>query len=37
MQTCIRVLADINQINECREKIKTVDESLLLLVKLLAS
>ena len=29
--TCIRVLADINQIKECREKIKTVDESLLLL------
>jgi ArsR family transcriptional regulator, lead/cadmium/zinc/bismuth-responsive transcriptional repressor len=29
--TCIRVLADINQITECREKIKTVDESLLLL------
>ena len=29
--TCIRVLADINQIKECREKIKTVDQSLLLL------
>lgn len=29
--TCIRVLADVNQIKECREKIKTVDESLLLL------
>lgn len=29
--TCIRVLADINQIKECREKVKTVDESLLLL------
>jgi ArsR family transcriptional regulator, lead/cadmium/zinc/bismuth-responsive transcriptional repressor len=28
---CIRVLADINQIKECREKVKTVDESLLLL------
>ena len=28
---CIRVLADINQIKECRDKIKTVDESLLLL------
>lgn len=28
---CIRVLADINQIKECREKIKTVDQSLLLL------
>ena len=31
--TCIRVLADINQIKECREKIKTVDQSLLLLAK----
>lgn len=31
MTTCIRVLADINQIKECREKVKTVDESLLLL------
>jgi DNA-binding transcriptional ArsR family regulator len=30
-ETCIRVLADINQIKECREKVKTVDESLLLL------
>ena len=29
--TCIRVLADINQIKECRQKIKSVDESLLLL------
>lgn len=29
--TCIRVLADINQIKECRQKIKGVDESLLLL------
>ena len=29
--TCIRVLADINQIKQCREKIKGVDESLLLL------
>ena len=29
--TCIRVLADINQIKECREKIRTVDQSLLLL------
>ena len=26
-QTCIRVLADVNQIRECREKIKTIDES----------
>lgn len=25
--TCIRVLADINQIKECREKIKQVDQS----------
>ena len=30
-ETCIRVLADINQIKECREKVKSVDESLLLL------
>lgn len=29
--TCIRVLADINQIKECRQKIKGVDESLILL------
>src|SRR5688500_13939111 len=29
--TCIRVLADINQIKECREKVKVVDNSLLLL------
>ena len=29
--TCIRVLADVNQINECREKVKEVDESLSLL------
>jgi ArsR family transcriptional regulator, lead/cadmium/zinc/bismuth-responsive transcriptional repressor len=29
--TCIRVLADVNQIKKCRQKIKTVDESLLLL------
>src|SRR5688500_12562890 len=29
--TCIRVLADFNQIKECREKIRTVDQSLLLL------
>jgi DNA-binding transcriptional ArsR family regulator len=29
--TCIRVLADINQIKECRTKIKVVDESLVLL------
>jgi ArsR family transcriptional regulator, lead/cadmium/zinc/bismuth-responsive transcriptional repressor len=28
---CIRVLADINQIKDCRERIKTVNESLLLL------
>lgn len=31
--TCIRFLADVNQIKECRERIKTVDESLLLLAK----
>lgn len=30
---CSRVLADINQISECREKLKTLDESLLLLAK----
>ncbi len=29
--TCIRVLADLNQIKECREKVKEVDESLALL------
>jgi ArsR family transcriptional regulator, lead/cadmium/zinc/bismuth-responsive transcriptional repressor len=29
--TCIRVLADVNQIKECRQRIKAVDESLLLL------
>lgn len=29
--TCIRVLADVNQIKECREKVKDVDESLSLL------
>ena len=29
--TCIRVLADINQIKECRVKVKTVNGSLLLL------
>ena len=30
-ETCIRVLADINQIKECREKVKGVNESLLVL------
>lgn len=29
--TCIRVLADVNQIKECRQKVKAVDNSLLLL------
>lgn len=29
--TCIRVLADISQIKECRQKVKAVDNSLLLL------
>ena len=29
--TCIRVLADVNQIKECREKVKSLDDSLLLL------
>lgn len=28
---CIRVLADVNQIRECRQKIKSVDDSFLLL------
>ncbi|MBT1688850.1 ArsR/SmtB family transcription factor [Dawidia soli] len=28
---CIRVLADVNQIKECRQKVKAVDNSLLLL------
>ena len=31
--TCIRVLADVNQIKQCREKVKSVDES----VEVLAS
>lgn len=31
--TCIRVLADINQIKQCREKVKSVDKS----VEVLAS
>jgi DNA-binding transcriptional ArsR family regulator len=30
-QTCIRVLADINQIKQCKDRIKSVDSSLLLL------
>ncbi len=29
--TCIRVLADINQIKECRTKVKNLDSSLILL------
>jgi ArsR family transcriptional regulator, lead/cadmium/zinc/bismuth-responsive transcriptional repressor len=29
--TCIRVLADVNQIKECRSKIKNLDQSLVLL------
>lgn len=29
--TCIRVLADVNQIKQCREKVKEVEGSLLLL------
>jgi DNA-binding transcriptional ArsR family regulator len=29
--SCIRVLADVGQIKECREKVKSVDNSLLLL------
>lgn len=34
--TCIRVLADVNQIRECREKIKRVDESVDVLANALA-
>ncbi len=34
--TCIRVLADINQIKECREKIKNVDQSVGILANALA-
>lgn len=34
--TCIRVLADVNQIKECREKIKRVDQSVGLLANALA-
>lgn len=34
--TCIRVLADANQIKECREKVKRVDESVSLLANALA-
>jgi len=34
--TCIRVLADVNQIRECREKVKHVDQSVGLLANALA-
>lgn len=34
--TCIRVLADVNQIKECREKVKRVDESIDILANALA-
>lgn len=34
--TCIRVLADVNQIKECREKVKRVDESVGMLANALA-
>ena len=34
--TCIRVLADLNQIKECREKVKRVDESVDVLTNALA-
>jgi ArsR family transcriptional regulator, lead/cadmium/zinc/bismuth-responsive transcriptional repressor len=34
--TCIRVLADVNQIKECREKVKHVDQSVGLLANALA-
>ena len=36
LNTCIRVLADINQIKECREKVKKVDESVGVLANALA-
>lgn len=35
-ETCIRVLADVNQIKECRDKVKSVDESIQLLGKALS-
>lgn len=34
--TCIRVLADVNQIRQCRDKIKQVDESIDILGNALA-
>src|SRR5688572_14359046 len=34
--TCIRVLADVNQIKECREKVKKVDASVDVLASALA-
>lgn len=34
--TCIRVLADVNQIKECREKVRLVDESVGMLANALA-
>lgn len=34
--TCIRVLADVNQIKECREKVRRVDESFGMLANALA-
>jgi DNA-binding transcriptional ArsR family regulator len=34
--TCIRVLADINQIRECRQKLKSVDESVSVLANALS-
>lgn len=34
--TCIRVLADVNQIKECREKVRRVDESVGMLANALA-
>lgn len=35
-QVCIRVLADASQIKQCREKIKTVDDSIKLLATALS-
>lgn len=34
--TCIRVLADVNQIKQCREKVRRVDESIDVLANALA-
>jgi len=34
--TCIRVLADINQIRQCRQKVKSVNESVVVLASALS-